>query len=427
MEKLKMHTPDLTQDHIVRIRELFPNCVTEARDESGKLKLAVDFDQLKQELSDSIVEGPQERYHLNWPGKREALLTANAPIAKTLRPCREESVDFDTTKNLFIEGDIPYAEQVFLLIDSVFSASQLPQIGDDRKPKANPLNSNFEKKEFQELWARINRKAVYRVEFDSTELIKNCIKTLNKELRVSPLQYTIQIGIQGDQITDGQLKAGESFQVQNTVTEAHKASIHSSIKYDLLGKIAENVQLTRKTVAEIFKGMEAAIFAQFKQNPEHFIAEASRLIKEQKATIIIERLSYDEVAGSHDVSIFTAGQSKQDFTKATDRLKNHIYDYVITDSKVERDFVRELDTSAEVTVYAKLPRGFLIPKRRAIRSCGRGSECRQPLNPLWGDARFQGKHPAQGGAGWFRRDWPTISPGSAQAIRGQRPQRYWRR
>jgi len=105
MEKLKMHTPDLTQDHVVRLRKLFPNCVTEARDENGKLKLAVDFDQLKQELSDSIVEGPQERYHLNWPGKREALLTANAPIAKTLRPVREESVDFDTSRNLFIEGD----------------------------------------------------------------------------------------------------------------------------------------------------------------------------------------------------------------------------------------------------------------------------------------------------------------------------------
>lgn len=100
-----MHTPDLTEANIARIRELFPNCVTESRDESGEFKLAVDFDQLRQELSDSIVEGPQERYHLNWPGKRKALLTANAPIAKTLRPCREESVDFDTTKNLFIEGD----------------------------------------------------------------------------------------------------------------------------------------------------------------------------------------------------------------------------------------------------------------------------------------------------------------------------------
>lgn len=105
MEKLKMHSPNLTQDNIARIRELFPGCVTEAKGEDGSVKLAVDFDQLRQELAESIVEGPQERYHLNWPGKREALLTANAPIAKTLRPCRKESVGFDTTKNLFIEGD----------------------------------------------------------------------------------------------------------------------------------------------------------------------------------------------------------------------------------------------------------------------------------------------------------------------------------
>ena len=105
MDKLKMHSPDLTQDNIAKIRDLFPGCVTEAADDNGKLRLAIDFDQLRQELSDSIVEGPQERYHLNWPGKREALITANAPIAKTLRPARDESVDFDTTQNLFIEGD----------------------------------------------------------------------------------------------------------------------------------------------------------------------------------------------------------------------------------------------------------------------------------------------------------------------------------
>ena len=115
MDKLKMHSPNLTQDNIARIRDLFPGCVTEAKGEDGNVKLAVDFDQLRQELADSIVEGPQERYYLNWPGKREALLTANAPIAKTLRPVRttknskgeqiEESVNFDTTKNIFIEGD----------------------------------------------------------------------------------------------------------------------------------------------------------------------------------------------------------------------------------------------------------------------------------------------------------------------------------
>lgn len=102
---MKLHTPDLTMQNVEKLAALFPNCVTEAQDENGNLKRTIDFDHLRQELSDHVVEGPRERYHLDWPGKREALLAANAPIAKTLRPCREESVDFDTTKNLFIEGD----------------------------------------------------------------------------------------------------------------------------------------------------------------------------------------------------------------------------------------------------------------------------------------------------------------------------------
>lgn len=105
MNKLKMHSPNITQDNLQRIREIFPGCVTEASDANGELRLAIDFDHLRQELADSIVEGSQERYQLTWPGKREALLMANAPIAKTLRPSRDESVDFDSTRNLFIEGD----------------------------------------------------------------------------------------------------------------------------------------------------------------------------------------------------------------------------------------------------------------------------------------------------------------------------------
>jgi adenine-specific DNA-methyltransferase len=104
-EKLKMHTPDLTAQNIQKLAELFPDCVTEICDETGKVSQGIDFDQLRQELSGVLVEGPRERYHLDWPGKREAILAANAPIAKTLRPSREESVNFDTTKNLFIEGD----------------------------------------------------------------------------------------------------------------------------------------------------------------------------------------------------------------------------------------------------------------------------------------------------------------------------------
>ncbi|MFP1634133.1 type III restriction-modification system endonuclease [Zhengella sp. ZM62] len=254
----------------------------------------------------------------------------------------------------------PHAERVFQLIDSVFSDAQLPKVDDGRKPKTNPLNANFEKKEFQELWARINRKAVYRVDFDSAELIRKCVSALDSQLRVTPLQYIIQEGLQSDGLTDGQLRSSDGFAVTNTTTE-HGNSIHSRVKYDLLGKVAENAQLTRDTTANILGQITAGIFEQFTENPEHFIAEASRIIVEQKAAMVIEHLTYDEVEERYDIDIFTANQTGQDFSRATAKLKNHVYDYAIIDSEVERDFVRELDTSNEVVVYAKLPRGFLIP------------------------------------------------------------------
>jgi type III restriction enzyme len=254
----------------------------------------------------------------------------------------------------------PYAEQVFELIDSVFSDAQLPRVDDGRKPKTNPLNANFDKKEFQELWARINRKAVYRVEFDSAELIQKCVAALDKELRVTPLQYTVQAGIQKDGLSDETLRIGSGFEVQETKTE-YGDSIHSLVKYDLVGKVAENAHLTRATTATILGKIQAVVFKQFAQNPEHFISEASRIITEQKAAMVIERLAYDEVDEHYDVDIFTANQTGQDFSRATEKLKRHVYDYAIVDSNTERKFVKELDTSSEVVVYAKLPRGFLIP------------------------------------------------------------------
>ena len=249
---------------------------------------------------------------------------------------------------------------MFQLIDSVFSDAQLPKIDDGRKPKTNPLNANFDKKEFQALWSRINQRAVYRVEFDSDELVRKCVSALDSQLRVTPLQYTVQTGIQADEIADEQLRSGDGFQVTNTATE-RGGSVYSLVKYDLIGKIGELVQLTRTTVAEILTGIAPAVFGQFKENPEHFISEASRIIAEQKATMVIERLAYDGLTEHYDVDIFTANQTGQDFSKATAKLKNHVYDYVVSDSDVERRFVRELDTSNEVVVYAKLPRGFLIP------------------------------------------------------------------
>ena len=254
----------------------------------------------------------------------------------------------------------PYAEQVFQLIDSVFSDVQLPKVDDGRKPKTNPLNVNFEKKEFQELWARINRKTVYRVEFDSAELIRKCVSALDSQLRVTPLHYTVQVGVQNDGLTDNQFRSGDGFTATNTTTE-HGDSIHSLVKYDLVGKMTENSKLTRDTAATILNQIEPAVFEQFKKNPEHFISETSRIIAEQKAAMVIERLAYDEIDKRYDVDIFTANQTDQDFSRATAKLKNHVYEYAIADSDVERAFVTELDTSSEVVVYAKLPRGFLIP------------------------------------------------------------------
>lgn len=254
-----------------------------------------------------------------------------------------------------------HAEQVYQLIDSVFSDSQMFEISDDRRPKQNPLNSNFDKQEFKELWNRINRKAAYSVDFDSAELVKKAAEELDKSLRVTPLQYTIQKGEQIDQVTADALKSGDGFKVSETTVEYDKQSIHSTVKYDLIGKVTEGTQLTRRTTADILKGISVAIFTQFRTNPESFIAEAIRLINEQKATMIIEHLAYDPVEDKFDLDIFTSGQTKQDFSKAGDKLSRHIYDYVITDSGIERDFVKKLDTCTDVVVYAKLPRGFLIP------------------------------------------------------------------
>ncbi|MDR3357382.1 MAG: DEAD/DEAH box helicase family protein [Desulfovibrio sp.] len=255
----------------------------------------------------------------------------------------------------------PYAEQVFALIDSVYSDAQLPVPEDERRQEINRLNDNFRKQEFKALWEKINRKAVYSVHFDSDELVQHCITAIDKELAVTPLQYTMTAGIQAQSVSVDQLKQGEAFHLESSSTDVLQNSVHSRVRYDLIGKLAEHAQLTRATVTAILSGIAGHVFAEFRRNPEHFITEAARLINEQKATIIIERLGYNELTERYNTDIFTAERQKIDKTAVKERLKKHIYDYVATDSNTERSFAEELDASAEVVVYAKLPRGFLIP------------------------------------------------------------------
>jgi len=254
----------------------------------------------------------------------------------------------------------PVIDYVWPLVDALYIDIPLP--ADDRKPKKVPLNeANFAKKEFQALWGRINHKAIYQVEFDSAELVSKSVRALDTHLNVAAMQYVVQSGQQRDSLDADDLSSGAGFNVASTSTHTETVSAGSQVKYDLLGEITEKTQLTRRTAAAILGGMTPATFAKFKQNPEQFITEAARLINEQKATVIVEHLAYDALEDRFETAIFTENQTKQDLTHAGDKLTKHIYDYVVTDSKVERSFVTELDTSKEVAVYAKLPRGFFIP------------------------------------------------------------------
>lgn len=335
---------------------------------------------LQQEIVESLSARPRKATHDFFAGKVVENLTTGMKVA--INDDQAKQLQFWLTTNGFIdyeqhltdkwidrgEVDMPpmpagldhYHYQVAELIDSLHLA--LPAPTDGRKPKKVPLNAtNFHKQEFQELWGRINHKAVYQVEFDSAELIEKCIQVLEKSLKITAMQYVVQKGVQLASLEAEQLETGEGFKVATTKVEESALSAGSTVKYDLLGEIAEKTQLTRRTCAAILTGVNPATFAQFKQNPERFVTEAARLVNEQKATVIVEHLTYDALDDRYDSSIFTENQTAQDLSKAGDKLSKSVYEYVVTDSKVERSFVTELDTSDEVVVYSKLPRGFFIP------------------------------------------------------------------
>jgi type III restriction enzyme len=277
-------------------------------------------------------------------------------IAKSYREARMDGNLAELPTELAL-----HAEQVFELIDSVFTNAQVPTIDDERKTRINSLNDNFDKKEFKDLWNQINHKAAYVVDFKTPELITKCIDILNSNLKVNPIQYVVEVGGQNPEISYDDIKSAYGFKITETKTGNLNSSIRSSVKYDLIGKLTEDTKLTRHTITQILKGIKQPVFVQYQTNPEDFIAKVARLINEQKATVIVEHLSYDAISESHSMEIFTQEKPRADFSKAGEKLNRHIYDYVFTDSKIERAFVQQLDTSEEVVVYAKLPRGFFIP------------------------------------------------------------------
>ncbi|MBC3537310.1 type III restriction-modification system endonuclease [Megasphaera hominis] len=256
---------------------------------------------------------------------------------------------------------------VHALVQRVYDPHALDfMIPDGHAPKIheNDLNDNFYKKEFQTLWNYINHKYAYTVSFDSDELIAKARDHIDDKLFVSMLQYTVVSGTQNEGWSSDKPQKGEMFVVDKSRTFVMNPAA-SQVKYDVVGKIAEGTHLTRRTVATILSKIRPVKFAMFRQNPEEFISKVIRLINEEKATMIVEHISYNQTEGTYNSDIFTS-EKHTDFSRAY-RAKKNVQDYVFDDGyarngdSVERAFAKDLDAATEVCVYAKLPKGFAIP------------------------------------------------------------------
>lgn len=256
--------------------------------------------------------------------------------------------------------------QVQKLIQAVYNPSALSGMVDNGQgpkwEKGNPLNKNFEKDIFQDLWKRINHKYTYTCHFDSNELIKNAVEAIKSDLHVIPMRYTLEIGKQKDKIDESELRSGTSFGGSKTQSKSLSRAVSSTVKYDLVGDIAKGCKLTRKTVATILSQLSVKETEQFGFNPEKFIRDVINIINAQKSTKIVEHIEYHELEDTYDSSIFTAGKlpDKEPFIS-----EKAIQNLVFTDGSgkesIEWKFATDLEAATEVVVYAKLPRSFQIP------------------------------------------------------------------
>ena len=255
---------------------------------------------------------------------------------------------------------------IHALVQAVFDEHALDGMIEDghvTKVRENKLNDNFYKKEFQMLWNYINHIYSYTVHFDSDELVQKAIRHIDEKLFVSRLRYIVTKGIQSDDWSAEVLQSGVGFKVKETNHDNLLQSSMSQIQYDLIGKIGAGTHLTRRTVVRILKGILPVKFSMYRQNPEEFIAKVIKLINEEKATMIVADITYNQTDRTYDSKVFTA-ERDMDFSKAY-KAKKNVQDYVFTDGvaekSVERRFAEDMDVDDKVVVYAKLPRGFQIP------------------------------------------------------------------
>ncbi len=253
------------------------------------------------------------------------------------------------------------SDAVLRLLDSVYVELEFK---DPRKANVEARfdEEKFSMTQFKELWKRINQKTVYVVDFDTDELIANAVDALNTKLHVSKIFFMVEHGSMKQISSKEELQAGESFRKEQTgvYDSSTKIAVNSSVKYDLIGKLVEATSLTRKTIVAILTRIRKDTFDQFKDNPEEFILKAGNLINEEKATAIIEHITYNILDEHYDKDIFTEPTIKGRLDQNAIKTQKNLYDHLVYDSTTEKQFAESLDTSEEVAVYVKLPNGFYI-------------------------------------------------------------------
>lgn len=285
-------------------------------------------------------------------------------------------------------GEIQVAEEVtdsrdavIHILDSVYdSRAMQPENARDQNVELQVDPDKLAMPEFKALWERISPKSVYVVDFDTDELVNKAIASLNQKLTVPKIYFKVETGAMDEIKSKDSLLEGNSFSKSKSATYDSGRRIHtnSSVKYDLVGKLVGETGLTRKAVVAILTGIEKVVFEQFRFNPEEFIIKAAALINDEKATAIIQHITYNMLDEHYDTDIFTEPTIKGKLGTNAMKAQRHLYDHIVYDSTNEHDFAADLDTDINVAVYVKLPDSFYI-----ATPVGR-------YNPDWAIAFYEG-------------------------------------
>lgn len=330
---------------------------------------------LQKEIADTLKDRPQRAEINYFVGKiisneqgEEMRITEDDAKKIQFKLIVGEVIDEDYKitakgKELIEQGKItlpeklePFKDSVCKLLQSIYTGAEFkPE--DERKTIVLTTNKNFKKKEFQDLWDKINLKTIYEVQFDSDKLIEDAKIKINAQLNISDRLYEVKTG----ELEDGtaeQIREGNLVRESERETLKLKTNLYSNTLYDVVGEIEVQTNLTRRTIVEILKKVHQEKFLLIRKNPEEFISKSSKLINEVKASLIINNIVYHKTEERHDSR--TVFSNDKHALRNSEHLKKHVYDFLTSDSKIESDFAKALENSTEVVVYAKLPKSFYV-------------------------------------------------------------------